>query len=591
MCSHVGEEEWPEIIGETVFTMLEAPRTLLATLSENQLRAKVYHRLAAVTEPPDLAGYPTARRIGDDLIAVVSVHHQRFTDTPLESSWEEFGGVDRWRELGTQNLRNLLASGAIEHDQFRLEDGSDFHMATGDARFASSVALVLDEVISRFEYVGTRTDRGVLVAVPFRHQLAWKVVDGPGAALSLNAMFQWAQMCFADSVGPLTPHVFWVRGDDWRQVTRIDDGQPRVIVEADLNEALGMRRTGPGIVRHENREGDGYVALRRLSRGAPRTTRRGRRGRARRRWSGSARPGTRRTPRPAGAPAPARSGCGQGDVLGVPPDGLPPAAHDTADRRPRRTGRGRGRRTSGRTAPPSRRTPARRARRAGGCRRCGRACGRCRRGRVSPTSAMTFGKSRLMCAFIASMKLPIPVIARSSSAWSAIAQAAGTARRRPACQSSIVSKYIRAKTASTWFSQTWSAKTPSWIARAHVLGHPQVGEREDGVVLAAVGERLEPAAHLGDGLVDAAVGAARDRCRRRTARTAPAAAAGSRRPGSRVPGSRRSARAGLARTDEDEDGGENDDAARDQAPAGVAGHEPGPTHRSPPQTSGPDHPE
>ncbi len=240
MCSHVGEEEWPEIIGETVFTMLEAPRTLLATLSENQLRAKVYHRLAAVTEPPDLAGYPTARRIGDDLIAVVSVHHQRFTDTPLESSWEEFGGVDRWRELGTQNLRNLLASGAIEHDHFRLEDGSDFHMATGDARFASSVALVLDEVISRFEYVGTRTDRGVLVAVPFRHQLAWKVVDGPGAALSLNAMFQWAQMCFADSVGPLTPHVFWVRGDDWRQVTRIDDGQPRVIVEADLNDALGM---------------------------------------------------------------------------------------------------------------------------------------------------------------------------------------------------------------------------------------------------------------------------------------------------------------------------------------------------------------
>jgi len=69
-----------------------------------------------------------------------------------------------------------------------------------------------------------------------------------------------------------------------------------------------------------------------------------------------------------------------------------------------------------------------------------------------------------MWAFMLSRKSPSPVIDLSSLAVSAVRQAFGTSERRPAFHESIVSKYMCAKTASSWVSQVRSWKYPLWVA-------------------------------------------------------------------------------------------------------------------------------
>jgi hypothetical protein len=81
---------------------------------------------------------------------------------------------------------------------------------------------------------------GVFVATPFRHQVAWRVLDGtPDSALALNHLFNFAMRGFADSPGPLSQNVYWVRGGEWTPVTAVVDGQPQVHVGEELARALG----------------------------------------------------------------------------------------------------------------------------------------------------------------------------------------------------------------------------------------------------------------------------------------------------------------------------------------------------------------
>ncbi len=244
MCRNADVGEWSDIIARHIAVVSATFEDPMETLTEDELRAAVHYRLVEASTVADPSLQPSAPRIGDDLLAVLSVDLPTTIVTPEENAWTERGGLERWRGFGTDNLRALMASGQIEHEHVRMEDGGDFHLAAGDSFYSSSIALVVDEVVRRFEFAGTRTDRGVLVVVPFRHMMAWCVVDGPVSALALNTMFVWAQARFADSPGPLSPHVYWVRDGAWQQVTRIVDGRPEVVVDAALNDALGTPRDG-----------------------------------------------------------------------------------------------------------------------------------------------------------------------------------------------------------------------------------------------------------------------------------------------------------------------------------------------------------
>ena len=80
--------------------------------------------------------------------------------------------------------------------------------------------------------------RGVLVAVPSRHELLYRPIDEADARLALQSMLQAAFLGFHDEVGRLSPDVYWVRKQKWVQATSSAGGKPRVLRGTGLREAL-----------------------------------------------------------------------------------------------------------------------------------------------------------------------------------------------------------------------------------------------------------------------------------------------------------------------------------------------------------------
>ena len=240
LCREHPTVEWPQLVHDHVRRLVASPGPSLEDMSDGELRASTYLRLVEAGGVPDRSWHPTARRLGDDLLVVLSVDLPETVSTPPERDWEARGGLDGWREIGAANLRALLVSDDVVHERVGHGGaGGDFDVVVGDPFFTGSLPLLMGEVVQRFT-PGVDLSRGVLVVVPFRHQFAWRVVDGPDAAVALDHLFRFALLASADAPGPLSPHVFWVRHGEWRQVTRLVDDQPQVIVEADLAAALGL---------------------------------------------------------------------------------------------------------------------------------------------------------------------------------------------------------------------------------------------------------------------------------------------------------------------------------------------------------------
>ena len=80
--------------------------------------------------------------------------------------------------------------------------------------------------------------RGVLLAVPSRHELLYRPIDAADARVALQHMVEAAFLGFQDEVGPLSPDVFWVRKQKWVQVTSSAGGKPRILRGTGLREAL-----------------------------------------------------------------------------------------------------------------------------------------------------------------------------------------------------------------------------------------------------------------------------------------------------------------------------------------------------------------
>lgn len=237
LCAGEPERQWPALVQRHVAGLL-APQQGLEDMSEEQLTRDTYLRLVEADALPDPDWHRGARRLGEGLLVLPSVDLPDTVSTPARAQWDVHGGVDRWEQVGTANLRSLLHSDDLEHRTVRPEGGGDFEVVMGDSFFTASLALLGEELVQRFT-PGLDTGRGLLVVVPFRHQLAWRVVDGPDAAVALNHLFGLAVNGFGDAPGPLAPHVYWVRRGEWRQITDLSGENPAVHVDQDLADALG----------------------------------------------------------------------------------------------------------------------------------------------------------------------------------------------------------------------------------------------------------------------------------------------------------------------------------------------------------------
>ena len=239
LCRDTPEREWPDLVRRHVRALAEPDG--LDDLDEEALNAGVHLRLVERAGFPDPSWHPTAMELGEDLLGVLSIDLPATVSTPKEDYWAEHGGLDRWRSIGRANLIAVALSDDLEHQRVAPDDGAGaFDVVMGDSFFTGSTALVVDHLVRRWS-PDADASRGVLVVAPFRHQVGWRVLDGtPDSAAALDNLFRFAMLGFSDAPGPLSPHVHWVRGTEWRQVTRLVDGEARVDVDAELAAALGV---------------------------------------------------------------------------------------------------------------------------------------------------------------------------------------------------------------------------------------------------------------------------------------------------------------------------------------------------------------
>lgn len=232
-------KEWRRIVTDHV-RRVASPGRDLDDLDHGEFREALYLRLVEVSSLPQPDLYPHALPVSEDLVALLSVDLPESVATPPERDLHQRGPLDELMKAGRTNLRRLLESDELESDVVRPEQGGSFRVVMGDSFFTASLALLLGDTAWRF---GTEVDggRGVLVAVPNRHLLGYRVVDGPDAALGLNHLFGLAIKSYGESPGPLSPHVYWVRGEQWTQVTRFDEeGRPCVDLSEELAKALAL---------------------------------------------------------------------------------------------------------------------------------------------------------------------------------------------------------------------------------------------------------------------------------------------------------------------------------------------------------------
>ena len=231
LCAGVDRVEWDDLVGRHVESVTTPPRTL-GELAADEIRAGLYLRLvdaASVSEP----GY--ARQVVPGLLEVLAVDLPESVVTLSKDDVSGLGSLAELLERGRANLHALVAG---EVSLGAVADGrGTFTAVTDRSFFTASLALVLSDAVERIS--GERDQgRGILVAVPHRHQLLYRVIDAPSATSALRDMFGAARWAFHDASGPLSPNVYWVRNRRWSQVTSVDGGKPRVWLRGEFAGAI-----------------------------------------------------------------------------------------------------------------------------------------------------------------------------------------------------------------------------------------------------------------------------------------------------------------------------------------------------------------
>ena len=240
LCAPEPQSKWRRLV-EGHVQRITAAQPDLDELSDEDFLSSLYLRLVEANSLPDRGFYPYARDIGDHLVELLSVDLPEMITTPPEEALARRGEIHRLKAAGLANLRTVLDQPSVGVQTIEALGSGQFTVATGESFFTASLSLILPEAIERFTEERD-LGRGVLLVIPFRHQLAYRVIDGNDCAVALNNLFRWAMLGFGDAPGPLSPHVYWVRGGEWVQVTSFDeDGRPCVDVSEELAEALELK--------------------------------------------------------------------------------------------------------------------------------------------------------------------------------------------------------------------------------------------------------------------------------------------------------------------------------------------------------------
>ncbi len=231
-----GPRVWGELARQhagMVLRTMDGP-SALDTLPPDQIRAQLYPRVISA-EGLDPQTFAYARSVAPGLYEVLALDLPESVMMLTDEALEPLGEVARLRERALRNLRELPVE---KRETVKDADGMRFEVVLGDSFYTASRVLALDSVVQRVTGRQIGLD-GALVAMPFRHQLAFHVIRDATMIPTLNAMASFAASGFEDTPGAISPYVYWWRGGTLTQLSEEDeDGEGLRIVVGDDFEAL-----------------------------------------------------------------------------------------------------------------------------------------------------------------------------------------------------------------------------------------------------------------------------------------------------------------------------------------------------------------
>ena len=237
-CHHHGKrKEWPSVVDEHVATLLAgADRDPLEGLSDDEIVARTYVRLYAATDVRDLDDRPH-REFAPGLVELLAFDQP---DSVMAHRGDDVRRLGGWAALRERGLANLARDPVQDHQRIGVGDGATIHAVNGDSVYTASKALLLPGLAAR---LGDEPgEHGWLLVVPNRHQLAWHVVRDVTMFEAAQALVHVARSAYADSAGPLSPHLFWSNGTAYQQLTRYEDD--RIVIAGDAEFEAMLERLG-----------------------------------------------------------------------------------------------------------------------------------------------------------------------------------------------------------------------------------------------------------------------------------------------------------------------------------------------------------
>ncbi|GAA3731751.1 hypothetical protein [Streptomyces tremellae] len=232
-----GQRAWGELArrhAAMVLRTVDGP-SALDTLAPAQIRAQLYPRVIN-GEGLDPENFGYARSVAPGLYELLALDLPESVMMLTDEALGRLGETEQLRRRALDNLRELPVEGreTVEDDQ-----GMRFEVVVGDSFYTASRVLALETLIR--QTTGQRlTEDGALVALPFRHQLAFHVIRDATVIPSLTGMAMFAASGYEETPGAISPYVYWWRGGTITQLSERDEdgGGLRVVVGEDFQELL-----------------------------------------------------------------------------------------------------------------------------------------------------------------------------------------------------------------------------------------------------------------------------------------------------------------------------------------------------------------
>lgn len=233
-----GPRAWGELArrhAAMVLRTVDGP-SALDTLPPAQIRAQLYPRVIS-GEGLDAENFGYARYVAPGLYELLALDLPESVMMLTDEALGQLGETERLRRRAMDNLRELPVEG---RETVTGDEGMRFEVVVGDSFYTASRVLALETVVRQTTGQQLTAD-GALVAMPFRHQLAFHVIRDAGVVPSLAGMAMFAASAFEDTPGAISPYVYWWRGGVITQLSQKGaegDDEVRIVVDDDFQEVL-----------------------------------------------------------------------------------------------------------------------------------------------------------------------------------------------------------------------------------------------------------------------------------------------------------------------------------------------------------------